>query len=792
MLDRLFALAVFAALLCAGCAAPRPAADASAKSDVPALLPAPAQLELRSGRFTLRDGAPLVVVGDDPRAQAIARAFAERLERTRGLRLELRDGAAADAPGAIVFALTPTSTPTPTPTPESLPGGAPAATSASPEAYEIDVDAQRMRLQAADPRGLFYAGVSAWQLLTQDTAKASAIEVPALRIADAPRFVWRGAMLDSARHYQSPEFIKRFIDQLALLKLNTFHWHLTDDQGWRIEIRRYPRLTDVGAWRRPAGAAGTDASGQPVRYGGYYTQAQIRDIVRYAADRAITIVPEIDVPGHMQAAIAAYPELGSAGDVPRVSPDWGVHSYLLNVDERTLTFLENVFDEVLELFPGTYVHVGGDEAVKDQWKASPRVQARLRELGVKDEERLQGWVIARLQRYLAAHGRRLIGWDEILEGGLPPDATVMSWRGAQGGIDAARSGHDVVMAPSPDLYLNHLQSDAGDEPPGRGEVHTLADIYAFQPMPQGIDATAVRHVLGAQGNLWTEHMRTTAMVEHAAFPRLAALAEVLWSPPATHDWHGFVARLVPQMRRWQALGIDAAESAFEVRIDAEETESGRVAAALRSQVPLPIRYTLDGSAPVASSPRYEKPLALPLGANLRAATFLGAERAGPVATQALSRERLLTRGGEALAQCSGKLLLRVEDDAPAAGPRAAFDVDLFDPCWRWPQAPLDGIAGIAVEVGALPYNYQLSHDIVNVVPRPPRASAHGELRVRLDSCDGAELARLPLDAAAANPALTWLEAPLPPTQGRHDLCLLFSDSGDGALWAISQVALRPR
>lgn len=782
MLVRLFALAVFAVLLCTGCAAPpRPAAETSAASNAPALLPAPAQLDLRPGRFTLRDGAPLIVVGSDPRAHAIAREFAERLERTRGLRLELRDGAAADVPGAIVFALAPA----PTSTPERV-------SAASPEAYEIDVDAQRMRVQAADPRGLFYAGVSTWQLLTQDTVKTSAIEVPALHVADAPRFVWRGAMLDSARHYQSPEFIKRFIDQLALLKLNTFHWHLTDDQGWRIEIKRYPRLTEVGAWRRPAGAAGTDAAGQPVRYGGYYTQEQIRDIVRYAAERAITIVPEIDVPGHMQAAIAAYPELGSAGDTPRVSPDWGVHSYLLNVDESTFVFLENVFDEVMPLFPGTYIHVGGDEAVKDQWKASPRIQARLRELGVKEEEHLQGWVIARLQRYLAAHGRRLIGWDEILEGGLPPDATVMSWRGAQGGIDAARSGHDVVMAPSPDLYLNHLQSDAGDEPPGRGEVHTLADIYAFQPMPEGIDAASARHVLGAQGNLWTEHMRTTAMVEHAAFPRLAALAEVLWSPPATHDWHGFVARLVPQMRRWQALGVDAAESAFEVRIAVEQTDGGRVATALSSQVPLPIRYTLDGSAPAASSPRYEKPLALPLGADLRAATFLGAARAGPVAAQALTRERLLTRGGEALAQCSGKLLLRVEDDAPAAGPRAAFDVDLFDPCWRWPQAPLNGVAGIAVDVGALPYNFQLWHDISNVVPRPSPRSESGELLVHLDGCTGAPIARLSLERARADPAVTRLEAPLPALTGRHDLCFVFTGKGPEPLWAIDSVRLLPR
>jgi hexosaminidase len=690
------------------------------------------------------------------------------------LRLALREGGAADAPGAIVFALTP----------ERAAAGA--------EAYAIDVDARRMRLEAGDPRGLFYASVSAWQLLTQDAAEAAAVDVPALHVEDAPRFAWRGAMLDSARHFQPPDFVKRFIDQLALLKLNTFHWHLTDDQGWRIEIRRYPRLTEVGAWRRPAGAAGTDAAGRPVRYGGYYTQDEIRDIVRYAAERGVTIVPEIDLPGHMQAAIAAYPELGSAGDAPAVSADWGVHGYLVNVDEATLAFVQNVLDEVMQLFPGPYVHVGGDEAVKDQWRASPAVQARRRALGLADEAALQGWFIARLQTYLAAHGRRLVGWDEILEGGLPPAAVVMSWRGAQGGIDAARAGHDVVMAPSPDLYLDHLQSDAGDEPPGRGGLRTLADLYAFQPMPAGIGAAAAKHVLGAQANLWTEHMRTPARVEHAAFPRLAALAEVLWSPPETHDWPGFVARIVPQMRRWQALGVDAATSAFAVRVEAEERTPGEVAATLSAQVPLAIRYTLDGSEPSADSPRYAGPLSLHPGATLRAATFLGAVRAGPVATRALTRAELLSRGSEALRPCRGKLLLRLEDDAPADGARAAFDVDLFDPCWIWPQAPLDGVAGLAADVGALPFNFQLSKDAANVVPRPPRTAAHGELVVRLDGCAGPVLATLPLDAAAGNPAVTRLQAPLPATRGRHDLCFTFSDAGDGALWALGRVSLQPR
>ncbi|MEO7432391.1 MAG: beta-N-acetylhexosaminidase, partial [Dokdonella sp.] len=472
------------------------------------LIPEPAVVNLRPGHFTLHAHAALIVDSTDPQAAGIARRFAERLEAARGIRLDEQLSAhRAASKRGIVFTLDPDNA--------QLPSG---------EGYDLRVDAESIHVAARDPRGLFYGSVTLWQLLTQDSAQVTFIDIPQIAISDHPRLPWRGVMLDSARHFQSPQFIKHFIDELSLAKINTFHWHLTDDQGWRIEIARYPRLTGVGAWRRPAGAAGTDAIGQPVRYGGFYTKAQIRDIVLYAAERYVTIVPEIDMPGHMQAAIAAYPELGSAGDTPVVSPDWGVHRYILNPDDATLEFMGHVLDEVMDLFPGTYIHVGGDEAVKDQWKASAHVQARMHELGVPNEDALQGWFIGRLQSHLAARGRRLIGWDEILEGDVPTSATVMSWRGAKGGIEAAGKGHDVVMAPSPDLYLDHLQANGAGEPSGRPDVRTLADIYAFEPLPRAMDAVSARHVLGAQANLWTEHMRTTAMVEHAAFPRVAALA----------------------------------------------------------------------------------------------------------------------------------------------------------------------------------------------------------------------------------------------------------------------------
>jgi hexosaminidase len=698
---RYLILCISVVLSVAGCAtAP---STSTATRNPPSLIPWPAKVEPMRGHFELRNGAALIVDSHNVEALGIARRFAEALARSRGIHLDLRpDGSAGRSRDAIVFSL------------DARDGFVPDG-----EGYRLIVDAGRIELSAREAHGLSNGSMTLLQLLTQESTPATTVlEIPALRIVDAPRFAWRGAMLDSARQYQPPEFIKRFIDELALAKLDTLHWHLTDDQGWRIEIKRYPRLTDVGAWRHPAGAAGTDAQGKPVRYGGYYTQDEIRDIVRYAAERYVTIVPEIDMPGHMQAAIAAYPELGSAGDMPQVSADWGVHSYIVNVDDSTFVFFENVLDEVIALFPGQYIHVGGDEAIKDQWKASPRIQARMHELGLANEDALQGWFIARMQKYLAAHGRKLIGWDEILEGGVPPEAAVMSWRGIKGGIEAANAGHAVVMAPSPDLYLDHLQSDGDDEPSGRPDVRTLADIYAFDPVA-GLDANAARHVLGAQANLWTEHMRTTAMVEHAAFPRLAALSEVLWSPPSAHDWNGFLARLAPQMDRYRARGIAAATSAFET----------------------------------------------------------------PAPTDAL-------RGSSArLKQCSGKLVLRLEDDAPADGPRAFFNVDLFDPCWLFEHASLDGIAGVRVRVGQLPYNFQLGKDAANIVPRPKPQTPAGELRVMLDSCKGAQIASIPLDSARANPAVTTLDVPFAPIAGMHDLCFVFSGKGVDPLWAIDSVEL---
>jgi len=762
-------LAIGVAASCLAACASAPQMPAHENAAPLSLIPAPVHLQRANGHFTLDANVALLANGDD--VVAIARGFAERLERSRGIALHVQSGDVASSSRAITFVLD-----------DAMP-------LSSGEACELSVDESRIRVRARTTHGLFNGGVTLWQLLTQESTQTVRIDVPALRIDDAPRFAWRGVMLDSARHFQPPEFVKNFIDEIALLKFNTLHWHLTDDQGWRIEIKRYPRLTQVGAWRDSAG----EIAGAPTRVGGFYTQDEIRDIVRYAAERHVTIVPEIDMPGHMQAAIAAYPELGSIGDTPVVSTDWGVHPYLLNVDDKTFDFVDHVLDEVMALFPSPIIHIGGDEALKDQWKASPRVQKRLRELGLRDENALQGWFIARVEKYLAAHGRRAIGWDEILEGGVPANAVVMSWRGSDGGIAAAKAGHDVVMSPSPDLYLDHLQSDAPDEPSGRPDARSLADIYAYEPQPPSLDTSAAAHVLGAQANLWTEHMRTPALVEHAAFPRLAALADVLWSPQGARDWNGFLARLPAQYARWQADGVAASRTAFEVRASiAHGATPGTFAVALADQAGVPIRFTIDGGAPTASSASYRDALSLKAGTTLRAAAFIGTDRIGDELRIPISREALLEKSSDALRRCAGKLTLRLAGATSNDAPTRYYNVDLFDPCWLWPQAPLDGVREIAIDAAPLRYNFQLAHDVTSIVPRPAPSTPNGELILSRDGCDGERVATVPLPARAEADGAVHLVAPLPPTNGAHDLCFRFSGRGHDPLWAIDRVRLETR
>ena len=736
------------------------------------LIPWPAQLQRSSVGVTIAPGTPIVVAGADAGTRASADYLRDLLARARGLDLPVTTTPPAQG---VAIVLT----------------RDPQAPVAHPDGYALDVDARGVQIRARDATGLFYGVVTLSQLATLDTGRGAAA-LPGVSIRDWPRFRWRGLMLDSARHMQSVAEIERLLDAMARLKLDVLHWHLTDDQGWRIQIKRYPELTRIGAWRTPPDA-GRD--GEPARYGGYYTQEQIRQIVAYAAARHIMVVPELDMPGHAQAAIASYPQFGVTGQRPPVSVDWGVNPYLYNVDDATFDFIDHVLDEVMALFPSPYIHVGGDEAIKDQWKASPQVQAKMHALGLKNEDQLQAWFIARVGRYLSAHGRKLVGWDEILEGGAPPGATVMSWRGTQGAIDAARAGHDVVLSPAPTLYLDSMESTLPDEMAGRTPIGPLSAYYAFEPVPKVLDAAQATHVLGAQANLWTEQRNGPAMDERAIFPRLAALAEVDWSPAAARNWHAFLIRLPAQLARWRAEGIAYADSDFAVAIDTDANAAisqGHARVTLSNQAGFgTLRYTVDGSTPTRDSTRYTGPFEVALPTTVRATPFdiAGQPLAAP-RTREFSDAALRTRTTSELVNCPGSdFRLRVQPTPDATSLAPTYMLDVLNTCQRYLKADLDGVRAIHVEAARLMRNYALAGDQKLVVSRP-RATPYGELVVHRDRCDGPVLASLPLPDPATSPDAFALDGALRGGGGIHDLCLIYTAPSDGPLYAIGSVALR--
>ncbi|UUU22510.1 beta-N-acetylhexosaminidase [Streptomyces sp. DSM 40750] len=437
------------------------------------------------------------------------------------------------------------------------------------EGYRVVIEGADHLIQGGSAAGVFWGAQTFRQLLGPDAFRRAPLDpakdwdLPEITVEDAPRFAWRGLMLDVARHFMPTDGVLRYLDLMAAHKLNVLHFHLTDDQGWRIEIERHPRLTEVGSWRaRTKFGHRASPLWEEKPHGGYYTKDDIREIVAYAAQRHITVVPEIDIPGHSQAAIAAYPELGNTDVIDTTSlsvwDTWGINKNVLAPTDNTLRFYEGVFEEVLELFPSPFVHIGGDECAKDQWRESATAQARIRELGLADEDALQSWFVRHFGNWLTARGRRLIGWDEILEGGLAPGAAVSSWRGYAGGITAARAGHDVVMCPEQQVYLDHRQDGGPDEPVPIGYVRTLEDVFRFEPVPPELTPDEARHVLGTQANVWTEAMEDPARVDYQTFPRLAAFAEVAWSrlpEPAERDFGDFERRMTAHYPRLDALGV---------------------------------------------------------------------------------------------------------------------------------------------------------------------------------------------------------------------------------------------
>lgn len=490
------------------------------------MIPAPLSVEASSGSYALDAGTG--VHGSFPAVAAwlravLSRATGHALTGTAGIELRRRDGL-------------------------------------GPEEYLLDVAQEGVLIEASEEAGAFYGAQTLRQLLDPDAFRAAPVRqgewtVPAVTVADRPAFGWRGLLIDVARHFLPKNDLLRYVDLMAVHKLNVLHLHLTDDQGWRVEIKRYPRLTEVGAWRResPVGAVVHGVfDGQP--HGGYYTQDDLREIVAYAAARHITVVPEIDLPGHTQAAIAAYPSLGNLSETLEVGTTWGIGSNVLNVADETIAFFKNVLDEVLDIFPGEYVGVGGDECPKTQWNDSVQAKERMRDLGLESAEELQTWFVRQFTDHLLARGRKPYGWDELLEGGVPPGTTVAAWRGELCATLAVKAGHDVVVSPFDRLYLDFRQADGLDEPVPIGSVTTLREVHAFDPVPAGLDEDERRRIVGASAALWTEHIDSPRLLDYMAFPRLSAFAEAVWS--GARDFGEFADRLAVHERRLAALGVE--------------------------------------------------------------------------------------------------------------------------------------------------------------------------------------------------------------------------------------------
>ena len=574
-------------------------ANAGRKDDI-SVIPKPVSVKRARGEFVIDGETRIAAAGDNAELEHIARRLASDLSRFTGHEIAMVGGEDVEgSESVILLSLS-----------ESEDGGR--------ESYSLNVRKNSIEIIGGGPAGIFYGVQTLHQLFPLDAAGGD-ITIPCLRIKDRPRFAWRGAHLDVCRHFFPVRFIKKYIDILAMYKINTFHWHLTEDQGWRIEIKKYPRLTEISSKR-----AETMGDGRP--HSGFYRQHEIREIVRYAAERYITVVPEIEMPGHSVAVLAAFPELSCTGGPFSVETEWGVHEDVYCAgNDAVFAFLEDVLGEVLELFPSTFIHIGGDECPKARWEECPKCQARISEEGLDDEHELQSWFIRRIERYLLAKDRRLIGWDEILEGGLAPNATVMSWRGTDGGIAAAKAGHDVVMSPTSHCYLDYYQG-RHDEPKAIGGFLPVEKVYSFEPVPGSLSAGEAKHVLGAQVNVWTEYIATTDHVEYMLLPRLCALSEVAWSPQHKRSYDDFSERLSVHYDRLDAMGVN-----YRLPPPAGLGGTREIASPVLVRLGIPftgavVTYTIDGTEPGIDSQRYEGPIRVTGGSVLKARSFLESGR----------------------------------------------------------------------------------------------------------------------------------------------------------------------
>jgi hexosaminidase len=567
------------------------------------IIPEPLSLKREAGTFVIERGTTIILGSENKELQKVGEQLAARLRLVTGYSLELTISAAGkQRTNAILLALDDRDR------------------DLGREGYRLTVTKKFVEITGSAAAGVFYGVQSFYQLLPVEVEKnvlvpGIAWSVPCVTIEDRPRFPWRGMHLDVGRHFFSKDSVEQYIDLLAMYKMNTFHWHLTEDQGWRIEIKKYPRLTTVGAWRQ-------ETMNDCTPHGGFYTQDDIREIVEYASERFITIVPEIEMPGHCLAALAAYPELSCSGGPFKVGTEWGVvYDVYCAGKEKTFQFLEDVIDEVASLFPGPFFHIGGDEVPKLRWSNCRWCQERIKAEGLKDESEMQSYFIKRVEKMLNARGKRLVGWDEILEGGLAPNATVMSWRGTQGGIDAAKSGHDVVMTPTSYCYFDYYQALEG-EPNAIGGYLPIDTVYAYDPVPPELPAEEAKHILGAQGNVWTEWMPNFRQVEYMALPRLCAMSEVVWSDKSRRNFKDFQRRLEEHhdrlvlrdvnFRLQTPLGIGGRRIIFKDTVVTIENPVSHAA----------IYYTLNGQDPTSQSTPYTAPIRIEGEQTLKAVLVL--------------------------------------------------------------------------------------------------------------------------------------------------------------------------
>ncbi len=576
------------------------------------IIPQPVSLIEMQGEFKVTGDTKILLASPDEGLKTAAAHLASILIKATGTTIAPAEG--DEGKDAFLFEIDPKIT--------------------SDEGYSLIVTPYDVTIKSKTGAGAFYAVQTLRQLMPTDAKKGPipSLSIPCVEITDAPRYTHRGMMLDVSRHFFGVNDVKKYLDLMALHKMNRFHWHLTDDQGWRIEIKKYPKLQTVAACRKETLVGHYNDNPQTYdgkQYCGFYTQDEAREIVKYAAERFITVIPEIEMPGHGLAAIAAYPELGCTGQPAEVGTKWGVYDNVFCPKEVTFKFLEDVLTEVMDIFPSEYIHIGGDECPKTAWEKSKFCSDLIAEQKLKDEHGLQSYFIQRMEKFLNSKGRRIIGWDEILEGGLAPNATVMSWRGTEGGIAAAKQGHDVIMTPTDFCYLDYYQSQDPNEPLAIGGYLPLDKVYSYNPDPADLTPEQHKHVLGVQCNLWTEYIPDMAKLEYMAYPRACAIAEIAWSPQANRNYDDFVGRLAQHLKRLQAMGVNAANKLYDVKTSIAAGDGKGVSLALSPKMEgIEIRYTLDGSAPTASSPLYEKPFLMEKTGVVKALPFEGGQAAG--------------------------------------------------------------------------------------------------------------------------------------------------------------------